>query len=100
MNQTDQMNQTIQRDLTNPTSHVRRGQPALTVLLSEGRRAHSDARRLCSDKERLMCALSKGGCGVRRDHAANAIRARDHAAIIITTLSMTVSVTVNIGLVA
>ena len=47
-----------------------------------------------------MGAFSKGGCVLRRDHAANAIRARDDAANIITTLNMTISAIGNNGLVA
>jgi hypothetical protein len=45
-----------------------------------------------------MPALSKDGCGIRRDKDANTIRARDNAAKKIKVLTMIVSVTVKIAL--
>jgi hypothetical protein len=82
---------------TNPTSHARRGQLA-RALSCKGMASPYDACCPCSYKEGLMTVLSTGWYGVRRDSAANTIRARENAAKKIMVLSMMVSVTVNIAL--
>jgi hypothetical protein len=46
----------------------------------------------------LILALSKGWCGIRRDNAANTIKARENAAKKISVHRIPVSITVNIAL--